>query len=50
MTDGRHYRALGLPVIDTTSRTPSHVAAGIAEFVHRGRASRLNDNASPRVY
>ena len=35
ITDGRHYRALDLPVIDTTSRTPFQVAAGIAEFVHR---------------
>ncbi len=35
ITDGRHYRVLGLPVIGTTSRTPSQVAAGIAEFVHR---------------
>jgi hypothetical protein len=35
VTDGRHYRAPGLPVIDTTSRTRSQVAADIARFVHR---------------
>jgi hypothetical protein len=37
VTDGRQYRALGLPVIDTTGRTPSQVAAAVALFV--GRAS-----------
>ena len=33
ITDARLYRALGLSVIDTTSRTPSQVAAAIALFV-----------------
>lgn len=32
--DGREYRSLGLPVIDTTSRPPAAVAAELAQFVH----------------
>jgi hypothetical protein len=35
ITDARQYRTLGLPVIDTTSRTPSQVAADLARFVHQ---------------
>ena len=35
ITDARQYRTLGLPVIDTTSRTPSQVAADLAQFVHQ---------------
>jgi hypothetical protein len=35
ITDARQYRALGLPVIDTTSRTPAQVAAAIALFAGR---------------
>jgi hypothetical protein len=31
--DGREYRQLGLPVIDTTSRTPKAVAAELARFI-----------------
>ena len=31
-SDARQYRALGFPVIDTTGRTPSQVAAAIAQF------------------
>ena len=34
-TDARTYRSLGLPVIDTTGRTPQQVAAAIALFVHQ---------------
>jgi hypothetical protein len=33
--DGREYRSLGLPVIDTTDRTPAAVAAELARFVQR---------------
>jgi len=33
--DGREYRSLGLPVIDTTGRTPAAVAAELAWFVQR---------------
>jgi hypothetical protein len=33
--DGREYRLLGLPVIDTTSRAPAQVAAELAEFIQR---------------
>jgi shikimate kinase len=36
--DGREYRSLGLPVIDTTGRTPAAVAAELAQFVHRVNA------------
>jgi hypothetical protein len=36
--DGREYRSLGLPVIDTTGRTPVTVAAELAQFVHRVNA------------
>ncbi len=32
--DGRQYRSLGLPVIDTTGRTPREAAALVAAFVH----------------
>jgi hypothetical protein len=39
VTDARQYRTLGLPVIDTTSRTPAQVAADLAQFVHQARAS-----------
>ena len=35
LVDGRGYRTLGLPVVDTTGRTPSEVAADLARFVHR---------------
>jgi energy-coupling factor transporter ATP-binding protein EcfA2 len=31
--DGRQYRQLGLPVIDTSSRTPTAVAAELARFI-----------------
>ena len=31
--DGREYRQLGLPVIDTTGRTPMAVAAELARFI-----------------
>lgn len=31
--DGRAYRSLGLPVIDTTGRKPAAVAAELARFV-----------------
>ena len=33
--DGREYRLLGLPVIDTTGRTPAEVAAELARFIRR---------------
>jgi len=33
VADGREYRALGLPVIDTTDRTPHEVAAALAELI-----------------
>jgi hypothetical protein len=32
--DGREYRSLGLPVIDTTGRSPTMVAAELTQFVH----------------
>lgn len=31
--DAQHYRSLGLPVIDTTARTPALVAGDLAAFV-----------------
>jgi hypothetical protein len=31
--DGREYRLLGLPVIDTTERPPASVAAELATFI-----------------
>jgi energy-coupling factor transporter ATP-binding protein EcfA2 len=31
--DGREYRQLGLPVIDTTDRTPRAIAAELARFI-----------------
>ena len=31
--DAREYRSLGLPVVDTTTRTPSEVAAELARLV-----------------
>ena len=38
--DGREYRSFGLPVIDTTARTPAAVAVELARFVRRsGRDS-----------
>jgi hypothetical protein len=33
--DGREYRLLGLPVIDTTCRTPAAVAAELAGLIQR---------------
>ncbi len=33
--DARHYRSLGLPVIDTTARAPELIAAHLADFVTR---------------
>jgi hypothetical protein len=33
VTDGREYRSIGLPVIDTTGRTPLQAAAAVARFV-----------------
>jgi len=33
--DGREYRLLGLPVIDTTGRAPDAVAADLAQFIWR---------------
>ena len=33
--DARQYRTLGLPVIDTTARTPTEVAAGLADLIQR---------------
>ncbi|HUZ55922.1 MAG TPA: AAA family ATPase [Streptosporangiaceae bacterium] len=33
--DAREYRALGLPVIDTTGQTPQRTAADLAEFIDR---------------
>jgi AAA domain len=33
--DGREYRSLGLPVIDTTGRAPTAVAGELTQFVHR---------------
>jgi energy-coupling factor transporter ATP-binding protein EcfA2 len=35
LLDAREYRSLGLPLIDTTGRLPSAVAADLAEFVKR---------------
>jgi hypothetical protein len=37
IADARQYRDLGLPVIDTTGRTPSQVAAAIAQFAGSAR-------------
>jgi len=37
--DARHYRSLGLPVIDTTARTPALVAADLADFVMQNERS-----------
>ena len=34
IADGREYRQLGLPVIDTTSHTPGAVAAELARLIH----------------
>jgi energy-coupling factor transporter ATP-binding protein EcfA2 len=36
--DGREYRSIGLPVLDTTGRTPVAVAVELAQFVHRVNA------------
>ena len=36
--DGRQYRSLGLPVIDTTGRTPREAAALVAAFVQEREA------------
>ncbi len=36
--DGGQYRSLGLPVIDTTGRTPREVAVLVAAFVHEREA------------
>jgi energy-coupling factor transporter ATP-binding protein EcfA2 len=33
--DGREYRSLGLPVIDTAGRRPAAVAAELTQFVHQ---------------
>jgi hypothetical protein len=33
ITDARAYRSLGLPLIDTTGRTPQQVAGDIARLV-----------------
>ena len=38
LRDGREYRSLGLPVIDTTGRTPTAVAEKLAQFVHQVNA------------
>jgi hypothetical protein len=38
--DARHYRSLGLPVIDTTARTPTQIAADLAKFVLRAEQQR----------
>lgn len=38
--DGRRYRRLGLPVIDTTGRTPEAVAAELARFIRSLHDSR----------
>jgi adenylate kinase len=35
ISDAQHYRSLGLPVIDTTGRTPALIAADLAGFVMR---------------
>jgi broad-specificity NMP kinase len=35
VNDAEEYRSLGLPVIDTTGRTPAEVAADLAQFVRR---------------
>jgi len=35
VSDAEHYRSLGLPVIDTTARTPALIAADLAHFVVR---------------
>lgn len=40
ITDGREYRQLGLPVIDTTGRTPAAVAAELARFIQSLQESR----------
>jgi hypothetical protein len=36
IADARHYRSLGLPVIDTTALTPAQTAAAVAGFVTTG--------------
>lgn len=41
ISDAQHYRSLGLPVIDTTARTPALIAADLADFVTTG--ARLPD-------
>jgi hypothetical protein len=33
--DAEEYRSLGLPVVDTSGRTPAEVAADLAQFVRR---------------
>ena len=33
--DGREYRLLGLPVIDTTGHTPAQIAAELARLIRR---------------
>src|SRR5262245_57274106 len=33
IADGRQYRALDLPVIDTTDRTPQEVASALADLI-----------------
>jgi len=40
ISDGREYRQLGLPVIDTTGRTPAAVAAELAKFIQSLYESR----------
>jgi hypothetical protein len=35
ISDAQRYRSLGLPVIDTTARTPALIAADLADFVMR---------------
>jgi predicted nucleotidyltransferase len=38
IADGRAYRLLGLPDIETTGRTPSQVAAALAQFVQHAES------------
>ena len=40
ISDGREYRQLGLPVIDTTGRTPAAIAAERARFIQSLHQSR----------
>jgi len=40
--DAHEYRALGLPVIDTTGHSPEEVAAELAQFVTRLERAQLN--------